>query len=309
MIIARAPLRLSLGGGGTDIPAYYRKHGGFCVAAAIDKYVYVSIHKNFQPGLILKYSEIERCETVDEVKHPIIREALRMVEPDNLDLEITSFADIPAGTGLGSSSAFTNALLFALSERFGRDWDQCEVAKRACEIEVNILKEPIGKQDQWVSALGGVRALVFMGEEVLTAHTSYGLNPEVFSLFYTGVTRRTSDVLPSTLNFEALDRSKATGLEIHDALRSGDLKPVAAAMHAHWMKKRLQPNLSTPRIDHAYNTAMASGEAIGGKLVGAGGGGFLLFIHADKPKLVATMAELGLPHIPFRFDHEGVVIL
>jgi D-glycero-alpha-D-manno-heptose-7-phosphate kinase len=308
VIIARAPLRLSLGGGGTDIPAYYRKHGGFCVAAAIDKYVYVALHKNFGRGLILKYSEIERCQTVDEVRHPIIREALRMVDPDSLDLEITSFADIPAGTGLGSSSAFTNALLMALSERFVRDWDKQEIARRACEIEINILKEPIGKQDQWISALGGVRALVFMGEQVLTAH-SYEVNPESFSLFYTGVTRRTSDVLPSAPNFTALDFSKATGLATHEALLSGDLKPVAAAMHTHWMAKRTQPNISTPLIDCIYDTALASGAILGGKLIGAGGGGFLLFIPADKPKLVSAMAELGLPQVPFKFDYQGVVIL
>ena len=162
MIITRSPLRISLGGGGTDLPSYYREHGGFLIAAAIDKYVYINVHRRFVDGFLLKYSHLEEAATIDEIKHPIIREALKLAGVQERNLEITSMADIPAGTGLGSSGSFTTALLKALHALRKNLVHPAELAEQACHIELEKLREPIGKQDQYIAAYGGITCFHFL---------------------------------------------------------------------------------------------------------------------------------------------------
>src|SRR6202158_1586460 len=201
MIITRCPLRISLGGGGTDLPSYYEEHSGFLIAAAIDKYVYITLHRTFVQELIVKYSKLERVKTVDEVEHPIIREALKLIGIDAPSLEISSLADIPAGTGLGSSGSFTTALLKALHAWKMNLVHPAELAEQACDIEINRLGEPIGKQDQYIAAYGGITCFKFMpNNEVeatplkLAPETLYSLEDNLV-LFFTGFTRSASEIL------------------------------------------------------------------------------------------------------------------
>lgn len=319
MIIVRSPLRITLGGGGTDLPSYYRDHGGFLISAAIDKYVYISLHRTFQPGFIIKYSELERAEHISEIRHPIIRTALEMLEiPDRI--EIASMADIPAGTGLGSSGSFTTALLRALHTLRRSTVSPQLLAEQACEIEIDRLCEPVGKQDQYIAAFGGVTSFAFNKDDTVTvcpapfdAEVTESLE-EGLCLFFTGYTRSASAILK-----DQDDRSKSNDSAIIDnlhyvkdlgersmgALASGDLHLFAALMHEHWEhKKRRSGGMSNPKIDDWYNIALQNG-ALGGKLIGAGGGGFLMFYTENKRQLVHAMNEQGLKHIRFRFDFEG----
>src|SRR5437899_3688404 len=201
MIISRSPLRVSLGGGGTDLPSYYRSHGGFLIAGAIDKYVYVNIHSRFVEGFLLKYSQLEETPSIDEIRHPIIREALRMVDIRARNLEITSMADIPAGTGLGSSGSFATALLKALHTYKKNLVHPYQLAEQACQIEIDILKEPIGKQDQYIAAYGGVTCFRFLPNGQVDAwplkisqRTLYDLEDHL-QLFFTGYTRAAGEIL------------------------------------------------------------------------------------------------------------------
>jgi D-glycero-alpha-D-manno-heptose-7-phosphate kinase len=317
MIITRAPLRITLGGGGTDLPAYYTKHGGYCISAAIDKYVYVSVMRPFRPGIYLKYSDIESVKTVDEVKHPIIREALRIYEPKEPQIEITTLADIPAGTGLGSSGSFTVALLLALRQY--ERWPQLsrwELADHAFMIEHDVLGEPCGKQDQYIAAFGGVTELTFTKEGMVRAEplalkqkTLWDLEDNLL-LFFTGYSRETKPLLTKQAEHtKALHYTKQSAMENRDALVRGDLERFVKLMNDHWAYKRgYLPEATTLQINAWYDLGIRSG-ALGGKLVGAGGGGFLLFYAADKQKLREAMAGAGLPETRFRFDHAGAEVI
>src|SRR5664280_2222212 len=201
MIITRSPLRITLGGGGTDLPSYYQEHGGFLVAAAIDKYVYITLHRTFVQELIIKYSKLERVATVDEIEHPIVREALRLVGVANPHLELTSMADIPAGTGLGSSGSFTTALLKALHAYKRNLIHPHQLAEQACHIEIDILKESIGKQDQYIAAYGGITCFEFAKDGsvkawplAISAETLFNLEDNLL-LFFTGYSRSASAIL------------------------------------------------------------------------------------------------------------------
>src|SRR3954447_10953304 len=201
MIITRSPLRISLGGGGTDLPSYYRKHSGFLIGAAIDKYVYITLHQTFVPELIVKYSKLERVRSADEVEHPIIREALKMVGTDGASLEITSMADIPAGTGLGSSGSFTTALLKALHAHRKNLVHPRELAEQACHVEIDRLKEPVGKQDQYIAAFGGLTCFQFLPNDEVAAwplqidtETLYNFADNLV-LYFTGYCRSASSIL------------------------------------------------------------------------------------------------------------------
>ncbi|MCS6801010.1 MAG: galactokinase [Chloroflexota bacterium] len=324
MIIARSPLRITLGGGGTDLPSYYRKYGGFLTAAAIDKYVYVTVMRPFSPGIFLKYSKLERCSTIDEVDHPIIREALRLLDFRTPQIEITTLADIPAGTGLGSSGSFTTALLKALFLHRRRLLLQQELAELACEIEINRLGRPIGKQDQYIAAYGGLTCFEFHPDDTVTA-TPLRVSPETLFdledhllLFFTGFERGASEVLrDQQQRTEAEDPEmvanlhyiKELGLQSKRALEAGRTEEFAALMHDHWEhKRRRSRGMSNPQIDEWYEAGRRAG-AIGGKLVGAGGGGFLLFYARDRNRLREAMARCGLEEVRFRFDFEGTKIL
>jgi D-glycero-alpha-D-manno-heptose-7-phosphate kinase len=324
MIIARSPLRITLGGGGTDLASYYGSQEGFLVAAAIDKYVYVSVMRPFSPGIYLKYSSLEHVEKVADVKHRIIREALAMQNLDTPQIEITTLADIPAGTGLGSSGSFTTALLKALYTHQRKIAHAQELAELACEIEINRLGDPIGKQDQFIAAFGGITCMTFHTDHRVTVQplrlsrkTMFDLEDNLL-LFFTGFNRTAAGILKDqhsrSLTGDAdmlrnLDYVKSLGYRSRDALESGQLEQFGQLMDEHWQqKKRRSGGISNPQIDKWYSLAMSNG-AVGGKLVGAGGGGFLMFYAADRSRLRQSMADAGLEEVRFRFDFEGTRVV
>ena len=324
MIITRSPLRITLGGGGTDLPSYYRHHGGFLIAAAIDKYVYVTVMRPFVPGIYLKYSKLEHISSVEEIQHPIIREAIRMLEMENPQLEISTLADIPAGTGLGSSGSFTTALLKALYA-YRRDLiHPSELAQMACEIEISRLQEPIGKQDQYIAAYGGITCFHFHPDERVEAsplqvdpNTLIDLEENLL-LFFTGFERSAGNILKDQKSrteqsdkemLQNLHYIKELGMRSQQALESGKTSLFGELLHEHWEhKKNRSNNISNSQIDAWYELGRSSG-AIGGKLVGAGGGGFLMFYTEDPRRLRRVMAREGLEEVRFRFDFEGTKVL
>jgi D-glycero-alpha-D-manno-heptose-7-phosphate kinase len=324
MIITRSPLRISLGGGGTDLPSYYRDHGGFLIAAAIDKYVYVTVMRPFTSGVFLKYSKLEHVERADDVEHPIIREAIRLVGFETPQIELTTLADIPAGTGLGSSGSFTTALLKALYAHRMRLIHPGELAELACHIEIDLLGEPVGKQDQYIAAYGGITCFTFNGDDTVKAEplklsmdTLFDLEDNLL-LFFTGFSRSAGSILKDqkdrTTQSDAgmlanLNFVKELGYRSKDLLEKGLTAEFGALMHDHWEhKKRRSGGMSNPQIDEWYELGMRSG-AVGGKLVGAGGGGFLMFYATDRNKLRHAMVRAGLEEVRFRFDFEGTKVL
>ena len=320
MIITRSPLRISLGGGGTDLPSYYREHGGFLIAAAIDKYVYITKHRTFQKDIIVKYSKLERVQSVEQIEHPIVREALKLTRVTDPYIELASMADIPGGTGLGSSGSFTTALLKALHAYQKNIVSPAELAEQACHIEIDRLGEPIGKQDQYIAAVGGITAFTFHQDGrveyrpcQITEETLFGLEDNLL-LFFTGYSRSASAILkdqndkskqndPAML--DNLHFTKDLGYQSLAALEGANLEEFARLMDVHWQRKKARSSgMSNERINDWYDHAMANG-ALGGKLIGAGGGGFLMFYAEDKTKLRHTMRGQGLQEVRFRFDFEG----
>ncbi|MFC1705744.1 galactokinase [Planctomycetota bacterium] len=324
MIITRSPLRITLGGGGTDLPSYYRRSGGHLVAAAIDKYVYITLHETFAPEIIVKYSKLERVTALEEIKHPIIREALRLTAAGPLYLELTSMADIPAGSGLGSSGSFTTALLKAL-HTFKRNLvHREELAEQACKIELDLLKEPIGKQDQYIAAYGGVTCFTFHPDDrvtptplALSGDTLYNLEDNLL-LFFTGFSRSASVVLQEQdVRSRAADRDmlrnldevKEVGEESREVLKSGNLTRFAELMNQQWDAKLKRSNrVSNPEIAQWRQLGLENG-ALGAKLVGAGGGGFLMFYASDRVRLRRAMRTVKLQEVRFRFDFEGTKLV
>ena len=324
MIIARSPLRISLGGGGTDLPSFYKKHEGFLIAAAIDKYVYVTINKRFSEGIFLKYSAIENVKRIDQIQHPILREALLVKNLKNYQIEISSTADIPAGTGLGSSGSFTTALLKALYVYERQHISQEDLAELACNIEIDRLKEPIGKQDQYIAAIGGLSSFAFHKDDSVTyaplniSSDTLGKLEDNLLLFFTGYTRNASDVLnDQKVKTEMKDKDmldnlnyvKDIGYKSKFALESGNINLFGELLHEHWERKKSRSlGMSNATIDNVYKKAIING-AIGGKVVGAGGGGFLMFMSKDPDKLRKAMNQEGLEEVRFRFDFEGTKII
>ncbi len=324
MIITRSPLRITLGGGGTDLPSYYRKHDGFLISAAIDKYVYVTVMRPFTSGIFLKYSQLEKVEKVDEVQHPILREAIRLLDFKTPQIEITTLADIPAGTGLGSSGSFTTALLKALYTHRRRLILPDELARLACKIEIEILKEPIGKQDQYIAAFGGITCFDFHKDNSVKAYplpinmdTLFDLEDNIL-LFFTGISRRASSILKDQDNrskendeemLNNMHYVKDLGLKSKEALVNGHTSEFGSLLNDHWENKRKRSKgMSNPQIDEWYELGKKNG-ALGGKLVGAGGGGFLMFYAQDRNKLRHAMVKAGLEEVRFRFDFEGTKVI
>jgi D-glycero-alpha-D-manno-heptose-7-phosphate kinase len=324
MIIVRSPLRISLGGGGTDLPSYYCDHSGFLLAAAIDKYVYITLHQTFVDDLIIKYSKLERVQSSDQIEHPIIREALKHTQTPTTRLEITSMADIPAGTGLGSSSSFTTALLKALHTLKKNLIHPRELAEEACHIELNLLNEPVGKQDQYIAAYGGLTCFKFLPNHEVHAsplnihqETLYTLEDNLL-LFFTGYSRAASsilkeqDVQSKQKNRDMINNLhfiKELGFQSKEALETGDLHAFADLMNVHWEhKKKRSAKMSNPQIDEWYTLARNHG-ALGGKMIGAGGGGFLMFYAEDKTQLRRAMRQAGLQEVRFRFDFSGTEVI
>ncbi len=319
LIFSRAPLRISLGGGGTDLPSYYREHGGFLVSGAIDKYVYMLTHTVFQRRYRMKYSELEEVDEIADIRHPILRETLLRHWRGN-PLEIASVADVPAGTGMGSSGAYTVCLLKGLAQARRTSITAGALAEAACEIEIDVLGEPVGKQDPYVAAHGGICAYSFHPDGTVDVEP-LELDPGVLRrmrdqllLFYTGASRSASKVLADQDErskagdremLENLHRTKELGARSRELLQSGDLDGYGELMHDHWEhKRRRSPGMSDEQIDRLYTLARRSG-CIGGKLVGAGGGGFLL-VYATRPADIRqAMAAAGVTELVFDFEFAG----
>lgn len=324
MIITRSPLRITLGGGGTDLPSYYRQHGGFVISAAIDKYVYVTVLRPFVPGIYLKYSQIEQVQDIDEVQHPLIREAIRMSGFKTPQLEITALADIPAGTGLGSSGSFSTALLKALYMHQRRLLHPRELARLACDLEIRLNGRPVGKQDQYIAAYGGITCFEFQPDDEVEATPLKVCADTVFDLednlllFFTGFARSAATILQDQDDrtkrsdqdmLQNLHYVKELGVRSQQALEAGRTNEFGEIMHEHWEhKKHRSPGMSNPQIDEWYDLARGNG-AIGGKLVGAGGGGFLMLYAEDRRRLRQAMGQAGLEEVRFRFDFEGTKAL
>ena len=322
MIITRTPLRISIGGGGTDLPSYYEASGGYVISAAIDKYIYITINKTFRPGYLLKYSKTEHTENLDDIEHPIFRETLRLMEIEPA-VETVSIADVPAGTGLGSSGSFTVGLVHALHAFKRRKIGVQDLAAMANHIEMTILGEPCGKQDHYIAAYGGLTCQEYAQDGSVTItplmvsdDTIRDLN-ENLMLFFTGYSREAADILQDQREkseksdsdmLENLNFIKALGLRIKERLEAGDSRAFAELMNEHWEhKKARSANISNDRVNGLYDLALDSG-AIGGKLVGAGSGGFLLFYTLDRPRLRAAMKGEGLEELDFAFDFDGSIV-
>jgi D-glycero-alpha-D-manno-heptose-7-phosphate kinase len=320
MILVRSPLRISIAGGSTDLKSFYSLYDGMCISVAIDKYVYVSVHRTFQEEIILKYSELEKVKNISEVKHPIIREALKLLEFKTPQIEITSHADVPASSGLGSSSSFTCSLLKALFSHRNIQISPQRLAELACFIEIDKLQGNLGKQDQTISAYGGIQVMEFHKDETVSVNplkisidNLYELQDSML-LFFTGFTRNANDILKDQVdktkdNNEEMIKNilkiKEMGYQSKNLLENGNIAEYGKLMHEHWLTKRKRsPSMSNPEIDSLYQLGIDAG-AYGGKLIGAGGGGFLLFI-TDNPKgLRKIMKYNNIEELRFQFDFEG----
>jgi D-glycero-alpha-D-manno-heptose-7-phosphate kinase len=323
VLITRTPLRISIGGGRTDLPSFYRHHEGFVISAAIDKYMFVALNRTYYEGYLVKYSEYERRESVDEIRHPIVREAFQR-HGISTGIEMVSLADIPAGTGLGSSGAFTVGLLRAVYALKREPVTPGALAEEAARIEIDVLGEPVGKQDQYIAAYGGLTCFEFHADERVTVTplavpqaTLHALEERLL-LFFTGYSRAAGGILGDQRKrldegdpemIANLEETKALGLRIRAALEGGDPETFGRLMHEHWERKRSRSaGMSNDRIDRWYRLGLEHG-AIGGQLVGAGPGGFLMFYASDPTALRAAMAAEGLAETRFTFDMDGTVVL
>jgi D-glycero-alpha-D-manno-heptose-7-phosphate kinase len=324
MIISRTPVRLPLGGGGTDIASYYSRYGGFFVSAAIDKYNYIAVKKRFENGFRISYSRTEITDRVENIWQPIVREALRLLNVSDC-LELVSIADVPGRSGLGGSSSYAVGVLNALHSFKRENVSRETLAEEACRIEIDILKEPIGKQDQYVASFGGINTYeierdgtVHVKQLTVSSHGVAELEGNLL-LFYTGIQRDASLILGGQNRdqemgvkrvTESMHEIKNIGYKVRDALQSGDIRSFGELLDAHWRtKKNLSEQVSNDRIDKLYEIAKRNG-ALGGKIVGAGGGGFLIFYSEnDKERLRNAMAREGLKEVRFRVDFDGSKIL
>lgn len=328
MIVVRAPFRLPLGGGGTDLPSYYHKYEGTLITAAINKYMYININ---EPAIINKikinYSKVEVVEidNVKEIKHEIVREALNYLKIKR-PIEISSMADLSAGTGMGSSSSYTVGLLKGLNQMLRRYISIQELAEEACKVEIDLIGKPIGKQDQYASAFGGILQLEIdtLGKVTVTPlklqqETIYELENRLM-MFYTNIERDANVILSEQSSkakkddnavIESMHKIKEIGIEVKKKLLEGDVCGFGELLHKHWLtKKNVSTKMSNTKIDDWYKLAMKNG-ALGGKVMGAGGGGFMLFCvgNGKRKHLRRTLEDAGLRYMDFKFDWEGVKTL
>jgi D-glycero-alpha-D-manno-heptose-7-phosphate kinase len=325
MIVTRTPFRVTLGGGGTDLPSYYSKYGGFIFSAGIDKYMYVDVNRPTSDDFIrLKYSETEMVPTVNEIKHQVAREVLRATGIEK-NIEISSVADIPAGTGLGSSSCYAVGLLHALYTLKREYVPLGHLAEEDFNIEANVLKRPIGKQDPYLAALGGLTVLDIDRDGTVNArkaNVSMEIADELnqnLLVFFTGYTRSADVILTEQTKAVAADDKQVTesmhyikelGYEILQSVEEGDLDEVGKKFHAHWEhKKKISNKMTNSEFDKIYDAALAAG-ALGGKISGAGGGGFFTFyVPSNHRKFREAMRPFGLREMRYRFDFEGSKVL
>lgn len=325
MILSRSPLRITLGGGGTDLKSYYSKFGGFLIAAGINRYVTILATRRFYDSIRLSYSQMEIINNIDEIQHRIFREALRMTDITK-NIELHSTADVPANSGLGSSSCFTVALLNALHTYKGDFISRKELAEEACHIEIDVLGEPIGKQDQYMAAFGGLTCLTFdkngevLIEPLRVSDETLESLEENLLFFFTGRERIASEILSeqnekSKINDPEMEQNlhqiKDIGLKTREYLEKGEVDMLGELLHVHWeTKKKRSKKMSNPLIDECYEEARKHG-ANGGKLMGAGGGGFFMFYchNGQKPKVTEALQKMGLRREKFHIDWGGAKIM
>ena len=324
MIMTRTPLRISLGGGGTDLPSYYREFGGFVLSAAISRYVYITVNRSFLPGYFLKYSETEHAPNRSAIRHRLFREAIDMQDVSE-PLELVSLADVPAGTGLGSSGAFLVGLMHALHAHKREPVTPELLAREAVFVEMNRLDEPVGKQDHYIAAYGGLLCQQYHEDDRVTvsplkiADRALRELRESLMLFFVGRTRNASTLLGDQKKRsqagdaeirDSLHFTKQLGIEIRSLLESGRTSDLGRLMHEHWLRKRVRSaGMTNSRLDELYELARNEGGAAGGKLVGAGGAGFFLFYTENRPRLRDVMTRAGLSEMDFTFDFDGSVVL
>ncbi len=323
MIFSRAPLRISVGGGGTDLPSYYLKRNGFVVSAAINKYIYISIGQTFNKKFLLKYSKFEEVNDIKKIKHPLFRETLKELKI-RTPVNISSHADIPSGSGLGSSGCFTVALIKALNGIRNKKIDNKKLAELACKIEITKLKEPVGKQDQYASTFGGLRSYNFLKSgEVIIKNIKIKKKKLInfknsLSMYYTGILRdsydilKTQDIKSKRMNKEMLinlDMIKEMGFNTKYILEKGNIEEYGYLLNDHWeTKKKRSPNMTSKFINKLYDYGLKNG-ATGGKLIGAGGGGFLLFFSNNIKELDAAFNKINIKKMNFDFEFDGAKIL
>lgn len=328
MIVVRTPFRLPMGGGGTDLPSYYKKNEGFLITAAINKYMYININ---QPAIVnkikLNYSKVEilNVDDVNSIRHDIVRETLKYLKVRR-PIEIGSMADLSAGTGMGSSSSYTVGLLQGLNQMLRRYISVHDLAEEACKIEIDLCGKPIGKQDQYAAAYGGIIQLEIdqLGDVTVTPlnldhEVIYELENRLL-MFYTDIQRDANKILSEQINkaeidekivLESMNHIKEIGYNVKKALTEDDIDKFGELLHEHWtVKKRISNKMSNPDIDQWYNLGLKNG-ALGGKIMGAGGGGFLLFCvkNGNRKHLRRTMENAGLKYMDFRFDFEGAKVM
>jgi D-glycero-alpha-D-manno-heptose-7-phosphate kinase len=323
VLITRTPLRISIGGGGTDLPSFYREREGFVISAAINKYMFIGLNRTFTQDYLIKYSQLERRASIDEIEHRIVRAVLERHEIDP-GLEMISLADIPSGTGLGSSGSFTVGLLRAVYAFKREHVTAGALAEEAAHVEIDLLGEPVGKQDQYIAAFGGLTCFEFhrdgrvsVAPLAISQDTLHDLEERLL-LFFTGYSRAAGSILSDQRTrsesgdqamLDNLEQTKALGLRIRESLEGGRPEEFGAHMHEHWQRKRgRSAGMTNDDIDRWYAAGIANG-AIGGKLVGAGTGGFLMFYASDPTSLRAAMAEEGLQETRFSFDLDGSTVI
>jgi len=321
MILTKTPFRVSLIGGGSDLPSFYQNHGGAVISMSIDKYIYISLHKKFDKGFRVSYSETENCHSLEHIKHNIVRELIRYSEIID-DLEITSIADIPAGSGLGSSSSYAVGLAQALIKYKNGTSSKEKLADIACNIEINILNKPIGKQDQYAAAFGGLNLIEFNKNKTVSVNPitlNHNIQEEMFSrflMFHTGGVRSADDILrEQVFNLEGdkkhSDLTKSLvdlTYELHDQLQNNNINDIGNILNKGWqIKKNLSSLISNEYIDNLYDKAIDAG-AEGGKLLGAGSSGFIFF-YADKKFHTSIRNALSLHEVKFNLDQQGSQII
>jgi D-glycero-alpha-D-manno-heptose-7-phosphate kinase len=326
MILARAPMRITLGGGGTDLPSYYSKYGGFILSAAIDKYVYIYVNRPAADNLIrVKYSRYEEVDSPEQIKHDLVRPALTLLDIRR-NVEIVSMADVPAGTGLGSSSTYLVCLLTALYELKRKRVTPKKVAEFACKVEIEMARHPVGKQDQYLAAFGGITCLdiakggqVQVSTPLISKTTIEDLQSQIL-LFFTGLSRSANEILEVQKQdttrgdkkvVESLHLTKELGYRVKEYLEIGELDKFGLLLHEHWEnKKKRSGKISNPNVERWYSLARENG-ALGGKIVGAGGGGFLMLYcpNGNKGKLRKALASEGLKEMEYHFDFEGAKVI
>ncbi len=325
MIITRTPFRITLGGGGTDLPSYYSRHGGFVFAAAIDKYMFINLNRPVVDDLIrVKYAKSETVQRRDQLQHEIARSAMEMMGIEN-SIEIVSMADVPAGTGLGSSSCYTVGLLNAIHAMKRAPVPLRQLAEEGCRLEIDVLKKPIGRQDQYMAAFGGLTVLDIgkdgqVGVRACTASESTvdDLNRNIL-MFYTHTSRSADQILAEQSQgagsgkkdiVESMHDIKEIGFKVLEAVESGNITNVGLLFDQHWEhKKKISTKMSNPQFDEIYQSAKQSG-ALGGKICGAGGGGFFMFyVEEHHKRLRDKMRQMGLREMRYHFDFEGTKVL